>query len=62
METYRIMSALSFGRTGANENSCYPDRIDITEEADETDIPPEQFIASILVEIMNKHIGEEEAV
>lgn len=62
MKPYRIISALSFDRTGADENSCYPDRIDITEAADETDIPPEQFIASILVEIMDKHMGEEEAV
>lgn len=62
MKHYRILSALSFSRTSADANSCYPDRIDMTEEADETDIPPEQFIASILVEIMDKHMGEEEAV
>lgn len=59
MKTPRILSVYSFTRDAPDYS---PEEISLIEAADETDIPPEQFIASILVEIMDKHMGEEEAV
>lgn len=59
MKTPRILSVYSFTRDDPDYSS---EEMSLIEAADETDIPPEQFIASILVEIMDKHMGEEEAV
>lgn len=59
MKTPRILSVYSFTR---DDPDYSPGEISLIESAGETDVPPEQFIASILVEIMDKHMGEEEAV
>ena len=59
MKTPRILFGYSFTR---DDPDYSPEEISHIEAADETYIPPEQFIASILVEIMDKHMGEEEAV
>lgn len=45
MKATRILSAYSIPR---DDQDFSPECISYIEEADETDIPPEQFIASIL--------------
>lgn len=59
MKATRILSAYSIPR---DDQDFSPECISYTEEADETDIPPERFIASILEERMTKDIHGEEAV
>lgn len=59
MKATRILSAYSIPR---DDQDFSPECISYIEEADETDIPPEQFIASILTKIMEKQMSGEEAV
>lgn len=59
MKATRILSAYSIPR---DDQDFSPECISYIEEADETDILPEQFIASILTKIMEKQMSGEEAV
>lgn len=59
MKATRILSAYSIPR---DDHDFSPECISYIEEADETDILPEQFIASILTKIMEKQMSGEEAV
>ena len=58
MKQPRMISVISFPRN----NSISPEEVTYIEPADASDISPEKFIASILEDIMNKEIREEEAV
>lgn len=59
MKQPRMISVISFPR---NNSSISPEEVTHIESADASDIAPEKFIASILEDIMNKEIREEEAV
>ena len=59
MKQPRMISVISFPR---NNSSISPEEVTYIESADASDIAPEKFIASILEDIMNKEIREEEAV
>lgn len=59
MKQPRMISVISFPRNNSN-NSL--EKVTYIESADASDISPEKFIASILEDIMNKEIREEEAV
>ena len=59
MKQPRIISVISFPRNNSNNS---PEEATYIEPADASDISPEKFIASILEDIMNKEIREEEAV
>ena len=58
MKHPRMISVISFPRN----NSISPEEVTYIESADASDIASEKFIASILVDIMNKESREEEAV
>ena len=59
MKQPRMISVISIPR---NNNDITPEEITYIEPADLSDVSPERFIASILEDIMNKEIREEEAV
>lgn len=59
MKQPRMISVISFPR---NNSSISPEEVTYIMSADASDIAPEKFIASILEDIMNKEIREEEAV
>ncbi len=59
MKQPRMISVISFPRNNSNNS---PEEVTYIESADASDISPEKFIASILEDIMNKEIREEEAV
>ena len=59
MKQPRMISVISFPR---NNSSISPEEVTYIELADASDIAPEKSIASILKDIMNKEIREEEAV
>ena len=59
MKQPRMISVISFPRNNSNNS---PEEVTYIESADAADISPEKSIASILEDIMNKEIREEEAV